>query len=180
GSRDDQGAYQQVQRHRLVRRFHLRHTRLAGSQRLGELRLGPVALDTRLLEDAGEPGAHRDQRRLFVRQPETLLGGSAPPASRALQVSITCLGVCPVFFANTSRITTASSSNRYMMRHVTVSSTIRSSWHRAPMLGIGREAGIPSRSPRWSMRSSTPASRRAALEKGGVLTSPCSQTSGLS
>src|SRR3990172_4563110 len=35
-------------------------------------------------------------------------------------------------------------------------------------------------SPRWRARRRNPASRHAAREKGGVFTSPCSQTSGLS
>lgn len=47
------------------------------------------------------------------------------------------------------------------------------------MLGIGRECGTLSRSPRWRRRSNTPASIRAEAEKGGVFTSPRNQTSGL-
>jgi hypothetical protein len=56
---------------------------------------------------------------------------------------------------------------------------MRSSWHLDPMLGIGRERGIESRSPRCSLRSKNPASSRAAAEKGGDLTSPCNHASGL-
>jgi hypothetical protein len=41
------------------------------------------------------------------------------------------------------------------------SSTIRSSWHRFPMEGIGRETSIPSDSPCCIRRSSTPVSLRA-------------------
>ncbi len=66
------------------------------------------------------------------------------------------------------------------MRQVPSASLIRNSWQRGPITGIGREWGIGRVSPRWSQRSNTPASIRAAAENGGVLTSPCSQTSGLS
>lgn len=66
------------------------------------------------------------------------------------------------------------------MRQVTRSSTTRSSWHRGPMLGIGRECGMPILSPRCNWRSSVPASTRASVENGGVFTSPLSQTKGLS
>jgi hypothetical protein len=45
---------------------------------------------------------------------------------------------------------------------------------------MGREWGIDNFSPPWSLRSKTPASRRAAAEKGGVLTSPRNHMSGLS
>src|ERR1041384_4610228 len=48
------------------------------------------------------------------------------------------------------------------------------------MFGIGRECGRLRRSPSWRRRSKTPASTRAAAEKGGVLISPWSQTSGFS
>src|SRR5262245_13923049 len=48
------------------------------------------------------------------------------------------------------------------------------------MLGIVRECGSASDSPRCNRRRSIPASMRAAVERGGVFTSPCSQTSGLS
>jgi len=89
-------------------------------------------------------------------------------------------GVCAVFFGNTSAITIASASVRYRMRQVTCASTIRNSWHRAPMRGIGRDWGNANCSPRWSLRRRYPASILASLEKGGVLTCPWSQTSGLS
>jgi len=45
---------------------------------------------------------------------------------------------------------------------------------------MGRERGIPINSPRCNNRSKTPVSSLAFFEKGGVLTSPCSQTKGLS
>ena len=67
-----------------------------------------------------------------------------------------------------------------MIRHVTPASTIRSSWHRTPIVGIGRECGIDSALPCCSSRRRYPAWIRAALPKGGVLTSPCSQAIGLS
>lgn len=67
-----------------------------------------------------------------------------------------------------------------MIRHVAPSSTIRNSWQRAPIEGIGRECGRPSLAPPCNCRSNTPASTRAARENGGVLTSPRSHTSGLS
>jgi hypothetical protein len=61
-----------------------------------------------------------------------------------------------------------------------VVSLIRSSWQCVPMEGIGREWGSESVSPRCSLHSKNPASSRAAGENGGVLTSPESQTKGLS
>src|SRR5438093_635550 len=48
------------------------------------------------------------------------------------------------------------------------------------MVGIGRECGSPKFSPRCRRRSKTPASMRAPKLKGGVFTSPRSQTRGLS
>ena len=48
-----------------------------------------------------------------------------------------------------------------------------------PIVGIGRECGSDNLSPLCSLRRRKPASRRAAVEKGGVLTSPWSHTSGL-
>jgi len=66
------------------------------------------------------------------------------------------------------------------MRQVLSASVMRSSWHRAPTLGMGRECGKLSFSPRCSCRSKKPASRRAAGLKGGDLTCPCSHASGLS
>ncbi len=48
------------------------------------------------------------------------------------------------------------------------------------MVGIGLECGIPSELPFWSSRRRYPASSLAEAEKGGVFTSPCSHTKGLS
>ena len=48
------------------------------------------------------------------------------------------------------------------------------------MLGIGRDSGMDSVSPRWSRRSSMPPSTRASLDIGGVFSSPAIQASGLS
>lgn len=56
---------------------------------------------------------------------------------------------------------------------------MRSSWHRTPIVGIGRECGIDSDSPRCNLRNKNPASSLAAAEKGGDLTSPCSHANGL-
>jgi hypothetical protein len=47
------------------------------------------------------------------------------------------------------------------------------------MVGIGRECGIESSSPPCNLRNRNPASTFAAVEKGGVYTSTCSQASGL-
>ena len=58
------------------------------------------------------------------------------------------------------------------MRQFWFRSTIRSSWHPAPMAGIGRECGKPIDSPRCTSRSKNPASIRASWLNGGVLTSP--------
>lgn len=55
----------------------------------------------------------------------------------------------------------------------------RSSWLRAPIDGIGLEAGISRRSPRCRRRRRNPASCLTSFEKGGDFTSPCSQTRGL-
>lgn len=57
---------------------------------------------------------------------------------------------------------------------------MRSSWHRGPIVGIGLEWGIPSSSPLCNLRRRHPASSLAVGEKGGDLTSPWSQISGLS
>src|SRR5437016_6156485 len=57
---------------------------------------------------------------------------------------------------------------------------IRSSWHRLPIDGIGREWGIDRGSPFCSRLNRIPAATRACFENGGVFTSPCSHTSGLS
>src|SRR5438128_3502938 len=48
------------------------------------------------------------------------------------------------------------------------------------MSDIGRECGNESFSPCCKRRNNSPASKRASLENGGVLTSPCNQRSGLS
>ena len=93
---------------------------------------------------------------------------------------MTCLGVWGVFLLKTPAITMASASIRYTTRHVAVASTMRSSWQRRAILGIGRECGIPSVTPCCSWRRRMPASSRAAAENGGDFTSPRSQTSGLS
>jgi hypothetical protein len=93
---------------------------------------------------------------------------------------MTRLGVVRVALANTSRITMASASIRYINRQLLVSSFIRSSWHRAPTDGIGREAGNPMDSPCCKRRRRNPVSRRAWRDKGGDLTSPCNQARGLS
>ena len=91
---------------------------------------------------------------------------------------MTDFGVVWVFFAKTSTINTASASTRYMILHVVFSSTIRSSAHRAPIAGMGREIGIESVMPRCSFRRFIPASTRAAALNGGVFISPCRITSG--
>ena len=74
----------------------------------------------------------------------------------------------------------ASLSIRYSSRHVAFRSLIRSSWHLRPIDGIGREKGNPSCSPVCSRRNRYPASTLPVFENGGVFTSPCSQTRGLS
>ncbi len=95
-------------------------------------------------------------------------------------MSITVLGVRCVVFENTTRITIASASMQYTMRQFTFSSRTRSSCTPLPMAGMGRECGSASNSPRCKRRSKAPASTRAVGENGGVLISPCNQTSGLS
>ena len=100
-------------------------------------------------------------------------------SSRSVQTSITCFGLARVFFSKTARINTASRSVRYIIRQVTRSSLMRSSWHRSPIAGIGLEFGKLSFSPRCNRRSSKPASSLAAAENGGVLTAPCNHTSSL-
>src|ERR1700683_4582345 len=99
---------------------------------------------------------------------------------RRRQISITVLGVFADFLAKTSAITIASASMRYTRRHWPDASLIRNSWHRGPTVGMGLDCGIVSMSPRWRRLSKYPVSSRAARENGGVLTSPCSQASGLS
>ena len=93
---------------------------------------------------------------------------------------MTGLGVVRVFFKNTSRITIASTSIRYMRRQLPPESRTLSSWQRSPTLGIGRECGIVSESPRCSSQSKNPVSSLAAFERGGLFTSPCNQAKGLS
>jgi len=77
-------------------------------------------------------------------------------------------------------MTTASASRWYTILQVADSSRMRNSWHPCPMEGIGRDWGSESVSPRCNLLNSRPASSRAALENGGVLTSDPSHTSGLS
>jgi hypothetical protein len=48
------------------------------------------------------------------------------------------------------------------------------------MVGIGLESGISKRSPFCNFRNRKPAFTLATAEKGGVFTSPRTQTSGLS
>ena len=74
----------------------------------------------------------------------------------------------------------ASSSTRYTIRQTSCLSVTRNSWHRFPMERMGLECGICSCSPLCSRRSRNPASTRASTENGGVFTSPCNHTSGLS
>jgi len=93
---------------------------------------------------------------------------------------MTVFGVVRAFFSNTSTMTMASESSRYMIRQVIRSSFTRSSWTRGPIDGIGRDQGSESFSPDCSRLSMNPASTRAKDENGGVFTSPWSQTSGLS
>jgi len=57
---------------------------------------------------------------------------------------------------------------------------IRSSWHLAPIDGIGLEWGMPGCSPCCKRLRRNPASTLAPWDKGGVFTSPWNQTSGLS
>lgn len=64
--------------------------------------------------------------------------------------------------------------------HVLSWSLTRSSWHRGPIDGKGRECGIDNMSPHCSFRSKNPASSQAARENGGDLTSPWSQMRSLS
>jgi len=77
-------------------------------------------------------------------------------------------------------MTIASVSIRYIIRQMLSSSLIRNSWQRAPKLGIGLECGSAIFSPFYNRLSSSPASNLASFEKGGVFTSPCSHTKGLS
>jgi hypothetical protein len=93
---------------------------------------------------------------------------------------MTALGVVRVFLANTSRITMASGSIRYIKRQFPALSLIRSSWHLTPTEGMGLEAGIPSDSPCCKRRRRNPVSSLASSDRGGVLTSPCNQARGLS
>ena len=72
----------------------------------------------------------------------------------------------------------ASLSMKYTIRQWCVSSLMRNSAQRVPMLGMGRDCGNPIVWPTCKRLSSKPASIRAALENGGVLISPCSQTIG--
>ncbi len=99
--------------------------------------------------------------------------------NRFLHVSMTAFGVARLFFAKTSTITMASLSIRNTSRQLPVVSFTRSSWHLAPIDGIGREAGISSKSPRCRRLRRNPASMRPSFEKGGDLTSPCNHTNGL-
>ncbi len=91
-------------------------------------------------------------------------------------------GVFRSFFANQWTTRIASVSVRWKIRHVSLfsPSLTRSSWTREPMLGMGRECGIPSFSPRWTRRRSTPASILASSPTGGVCNVPGIQRSGLS
>jgi len=75
---------------------------------------------------------------------------------------MTRFGVVLVFFANTSIIITASESIRYIIRHVNLPSRIRSSWQRAPTVGIGLDFGNPTLSPRCK--------RNFSASSGGGLT----------
>jgi hypothetical protein len=96
-----------------------------------------------------------------------------------LHVSMTNRGVARVFFAKTSAITMASLSMRNITRQLPVASLTRSSRHLAPIEGIGRDAGISSKSPRCRRLRRKPASTRPSFERGGVFTSPCNQANGL-
>src|SRR5437667_389048 len=69
---------------------------------------------------------------------------------------------------------------RYTVRQSWPLSGTRSSWHRRPIDGIGRECGKLRFSPCCSLPSRYPASILASSEKGGVLIWPCSQTRGFS
>jgi len=97
-----------------------------------------------------------------------------------LHTSKTRFGVLVDFFLNTSKITIASVSIRYIIRQMLSSSLIRNSWQRAPKPGIGLECGSAIFSPFCNRLSSSPASNLASFVKGGVFTSPCSHTKGLS
>ena len=99
---------------------------------------------------------------------------------RFWHISITALGVARVFFAKTSRTTTALPSIRYIRRQVALASVILNSWQRTPIDGIGLDAGIPNDSPLWRRRNKYPTSTRAGGESGGVLIAPPSHTMGLS
>jgi hypothetical protein len=54
------------------------------------------------------------------------------------------------------------------------------SWQRAPIEGIGLDAGIPNNSPLWRRRNKYPISTRAGGDNGGVFIAPPSHTMGLS
>lgn len=99
---------------------------------------------------------------------------------RLWHTSITALGVVWVFFAKTSRTTTALGSIRYIKRQFALASATLNSWQRVPTDGIGLDAGIPKDSPLWTRRSRYPISTLASGEKGGVRIAPPSQTMGLS
>jgi len=94
--------------------------------------------------------------------------------------SITALGVARVFFAKTSRTTTALPSIRYIRRQFTLASVTLNSWQRTPIDGMGLDAGIPNDSPLWRRRSKYPISTLAGGENGGVLIVPPNHTMGLS
>ena len=99
---------------------------------------------------------------------------------RLWHTSITALGVAWVFFAKTSRTTTALASIRYIKRQLDLASVTLSSWQWTPTDGIGLDAGIPKESPLWRRRSKYPISTLASDENGGDLIVPPSHTMGLS
>jgi hypothetical protein len=99
---------------------------------------------------------------------------------RFWHISITAWGVARVFFAKTSRITTALPSIRYIRRQFALASVTLNSWQRAPIEGMGLDAGIPNDSPLWRRRNKYPISTRAGGENGGVFIAPPSHTMGLS
>jgi len=120
-----------------------------------------------------------NRRRLSSRAKETRTSTKAASASVRPRNSLASATFQPArwsFSFLSFRISTSSTS----LRQVTPSSLILSSRHLGPISGSALQLGIPRFSPFCSIRSRNPASRRAASENGGLLTSPCNQTSGLS
>src|SRR4051812_40001529 len=171
----EQRADEEIDAHRRVGRFHLRDAGLTRTEATGEIGLCPFVLLAQFAQPLREsefdlyefgfrcgqlkevlcitdlPSGLRKLLRLF-RFHDQSSASRKYFFNRAFAESSTCFGVVRVFFENISRITTASSATWYTIRQVTSSSTMRSSWHRAPISGIGREAGSNRCSPRCKRR----------------------------